>query len=156
MKNTRTTEKITEKIIAYFDEHEDIYNEAAEELDAYNGYLRDDRYYDMDELGELYNGTEPSEILARAFYGYDEDVWTINKYGEKEYGPFNPNREYFKFNAYGNLVSSNYRDYSSLLDHYIIESMLENRDYIDTIDNDPELSELFDELEIATSESKEA
>lgn len=156
MKNTRTTEKITEKIIAYFDEHEDIYNEAVEELDAYNGYLGDDRYYDMDELDELYNGTEPSEILARAFYGYDEDVWTINKYGEKEYGPFNPNREYFKFNAYGNLVSSNYRDYSSLLDHYIIESMLENRDYIDTIDNDPELSELFDELEIATSESKEA
>ena len=156
MKNTRTAEKITEKIIAYFDEHEDIYNEAVEELDAYNGYLGDNRYYSMDELDDLYNGTEPSEILARAFYGYDEDVWTINKYGEKEYGPFNPNREYFKFNAYGNLVSSNYRDYSSLLDHYIIESMLENRDYIDTIDNDPELSELFDELEIATSESKEA
>ena len=149
-------EQITKKIIAYFDKHEDIYNEAAEKLDAYNGYLGDDRYYSMDELDELYNSTEPTEILFRAFYGYDEDVWTINKYGEKEYGPFNPNREYFKFNAYGNLVSSNYRDYSSLLDHYIIESMLENRDYIDTIDNDPELSELFDKLEIATSESKEA
>lgn len=155
MKNTRTAEKITEKIIAYFDEHEDIYNEAVEELDAYNGYLGDNRYYSMDELDDLYNGTEPSEILARAFYGYDEDVWTINKYGEKEYGPFNPNREYFKFNAYGNLVSSNYRDYSSLLDHYIIKSMLENRDYIDTIDNDPELSELFDELESTNLESKE-
>ena len=37
-----------------------------------------------------------------------------------------------------------------------INKKIKNRDYIDTIDNDPELSELFDELEIATSESKEA
>ena len=156
MKNTRTTEKITEKIIAYFDKHEDIYNAAAEELDAYNGYLGDNRYYSMDELDDLYNGTEPSEILARAFYGYDEETYNTDASGNREYGPFNPNREYFRYNGYGNLVSADYKDYTGLLDHYIIESMLENRDYIDTIDNDPELSELFDELEIATSESKEA
>lgn len=149
MKNTRTAEKIMEKIIAYFNNHEDTYNAAAEELDAYNGYLGDDRYYSMDELNELYNGTEPIEIIARAFYGYDEETWTTNKDGDKEYGPFNPNREYFRYNGYGNLVSADYKDYSGLLDHYIIESMLENRDYIDTIDNDPELSELFDELENA-------
>ena len=156
MKNTRSAKKITDEIIAYFDEHEDIYNAAAEELDAYNGYLGDDRYYNMDELDEFYNGTEPSEILARAFYGYDEDVWTKNKYGEKEYGPFNPNREYFRYNGYGNLVSADYKDYTGLLDHYIVESMLENRHYIDTIDNNTELSELFDELENASSESEEA
>ena len=156
MKNTRTAKKIIEKIIAYFYEHEDIYNEAVEELDSYNGYLGDDRYYSMDELDELYNGTEPTEILYRAFYGHDADVWTINKHGEKEYGPFNPNREYFTYDGYGNFVSSNYKDYFVLLGYYIIESMLENRDYIDTIDNDTELSELFDELENAKSESEEA
>ena len=153
-------EKITEEIIAYFDEHEDIYNEVAEELDAYNGYLGngylgDDRYYSMDELDDLYNGTEPSEILARALYGYDEETYNTDASGNREYGPFNPNREYFRYNGYGNLVSADYKDYSGLLDHYIIESMLENRDYIDTIDNDTELSELFDELESAKSESKE-
>ena len=154
-------EKITEEIIAYFDEHEDIYNEVAEELDAYNGYLGngylgDDRYYSMDELDDLYNGTEPSEILARALYGYDEETYNTDANGNREYGPFNPNREYFRYNGYGNLVSADYKDYSGLLDHYIIESMLENRDYIDTIDNDTELSELFDELESAKSESEEA
>ena len=149
-------EQITKKIIAYFDKHEDIYNAAAEELDAYNGYLGDDRYYSMDELDELYNSTEPTEILFRAFYGYDEETYNTDASGNREYGPFNPNREYFRYNGYGNLVSADYKDYTGLLDHYIIESMLENRDYIDTIDNDPELSELFDELEIATSESKEA
>ena len=156
MKNTRTAEKITDEIIAYFQDHEDIYNEAAEELDAYNGYLGDDRYYSMDELDDLYNGTEPTEILYRAFYGRDEDVWTTDASGNREYGPFNPNREYFKYNGYGNLVSSNYKDYSMLLDRYIIESMLENRDYIDAIVNNSELSELFDELESAKSESEEA
>ena len=156
MKNTRTAEKIIDEIIAYFNENEDVYNEAAEELDAYNGYLGDNRYYSMDELDEFYNGTEPTEILFRAFYGHDEETWTVNKYGEKEYGSFNPNREYFCYNGYGNFVSADYKDYTGLLDNYIIESMLENRDYIDAIDNDPELSKLFDELENAKSESEEA
>ncbi len=149
MKNTRTAKKIIDEIIAYFKEHEDTYNAAAEELDAYNGYLEDDRYYNMDELDELYNGTEPSEILSRAFYGYDEETWTTDASGNKEYGQFNPNREYFRYNGYGNFVSADYKDYTGLLDHYIIESMLENRNYIDTIDDTPELSALFDELENA-------
>ena len=156
MKNTRTAEKITEEIIAYFDEHEDIYNEAAEELDAYNGYLGDDRYYSMDELDEFYSGTEPTEILYRAFYGYDEETYNTDASGNREYGPFNPNREYFRYNGYGNLVSADYKDYTGLLDHYIIESMLENRECIDAIVNNSELSELFDELESANSESEEA
>ena len=156
MKNTRTAEKITDEIIAYFQEHEDIYNAAAEDLDSYNGYLGDDRYYSMEELDDLYNGTEPTEILLRAFYGYHEETYSTDASGNREYGPFNPNRQYFRYNGYGNLVSSNYKDYSMLLDHYIIESMLENRDYIDAITNNSELSELFDELENAKQESKEA
>ena len=149
MKNTRTAEEITRDIITYFEENEDTYNAAAEELDAYNGYIGDDRYYSMDELDELYNGTEPSEILRRAFYGYDEETWTTDASGDKTHGPFNPNRDYFRYNGYGNLVSADYKNYTGLLDHYIIESMLENRRYIDTIDDEPELCELFDELENA-------
>lgn len=149
MKNTRTAEEITRDIIAYFTEHEEAYNAAVEELDAYNGYLGDDRYYSMDELDELYNGTEPSEVLRRAFYGYDEETWTVDASGNKTYDQFNPNREYFRYNGYGNLVSADYKDYTGLLDYYIVESMLENRNYIDTIDDEPELDELFDELENA-------
>ena len=33
-----------------------------------------------------------------------------------------------------------------MLDKYIIDDMLDNRRWIDTIDENPELSELFDEL----------
>lgn len=134
-------------IIHFFNVNEELFNQCIEELDAYNGYLGDDRYYSMDELDEFYIGTEPSEILRRAFYGYDEDTYTMNSNGSVEHGQFNPNREFFRYNGYGNLVSSDYKDYSALLDHYAIEAMSENRCYIDSIDNDEELSALFDELE---------
>lgn len=149
---TRTPEEITADIIAYFENNEDIFNDCMEELDSYNGYLNDDRYFSMDELDELYNGTEPSELLRRAFFGYDEETYTTDRDGNKTYGAFNPNREYFRYNGYGNLVSADYKDYTEQLDEYAVESMNENRCYIDSIDNDEELTALFDELEAAAKE----
>ena len=148
-KATRTAKEVTADIIEFFENNEDIYNEAIEELDSYNGYLNDDRYYPMDELDELYTGTEPSEILYRAYYGYDAETYNTDGSGNREYGQFNPNREYFKYNGYGNLVSADYKDYSGHLDKYAIEAMSENRDYIYTIEDNKELTKLFDELEQA-------
>ena len=142
MKNT-----IINKIIKFFENNEDIFNDCIEELDGYNGYLGDDRYYNMDELNEYYNGVEPLELLRRAYFGQDNDTWTIDASGNKTYGEFNPNREYFYYNGYGNLVSSDYKDYSAHLDEYAIETMNENRHYIDSIDGDDDLAALFDELE---------
>lgn len=136
-----------EKIIEFFNDNEELFNAAIEELDSYNGYLGDDRYYSMDELNEFYNGTDPIEILQRAFYGYDEDTWHTDNCGNKIYGAFNPNREYFSYNGYGNLISSDYKDYSDKLDIYVIEAMSENRYYIDTIEDNDELTALFDKLE---------
>ena len=142
MKNT------IEKIIAYFEENESTFNDCIEELDSYNGYLSDDRYYEMEMLQEFYHGVDPIEILNRAFFGHDADNWHTDDHGEKEYGAFNPNREYFTYNGYGNLISTNYKDYSDKLDHYAVESMHENRQYIDSIESDEELSALFDILEL--------
>lgn len=139
-------------IIEYFNNNDDVFNDCMEELDVYNGYLGDDRYYSMDELDELYSGVEASEILARAFYGYDEESWTTDSSGNKEYGAFNPNRDYFHFNGYGNLVSADYKDYSGHLDHYAVEELSGNRNYVDAIDSDSELATLFDALEEAESE----
>ena len=149
---TRTPEEITADIIEYFKNNEDIFNDCMEELDSYNGYLGDDRYYSMDELDELYNGTEPSELLYRAFYGYDEETYTTDRDGNKTYGAFNPNRDYFRYNGYGNLVSTDYKDYSGMLEPFAIELMRENRDYIGSIDDNEELTALFDELEAAAEE----
>lgn len=149
MKNT------TKKIIAYFEENEDTFNECIEALDAYNGYLCDDRYYSMDELNDFYSGSEPIEILQRAYFGRDDDCWHTGAHGEKIYGSFNPNRDYFYFNGYGNLVSSDYKDYTPKLDEYFINELLENRSYIDTLEHDDELSALFDELENENEEDDE-
>ena len=140
-------ETIINKIIEFFENNEDIFNECMEELDGYNGYLGDDRYYNMDELNEYYNGVEPLELLRRAYFGRDDDTWTTDASGNKTYGEFDPNRTYFYYNGYGNLVSSDYKDYTAKLDHYAIESMSENRRYIDSIEDDDTLAALFDELE---------
>ena len=104
----------------YFKDHEDEFNEAIQELDSYNGYLGDDRYYLMEDIDEIYHGTDAIEILSRAFYGYDETC------GDGSSEPFNPNRDYFRFNGYGNLVSCDYIDYSSFLDDYFVESYIDN------------------------------
>lgn len=139
-------ETTVKKIIDYFNDNEDIFSSCIEELDSYNGYLGDDRYYSMDELDELYNGTEPLEILRRAYYGRDDDTYTTDSNGNRTYGEFNPNRDYFYYNGYGNWVSSDYKDYSAHLDTYAIEAMSENIDYISTIEENEELKELFEEI----------
>lgn len=136
-----------EKIITYFEENPDTFNDCIEELDSYNGYLGDDRYYEMEMINEFYNGTEPLELLHRVYYGRDDDTYTTDSNGNKTYGEFNPNRDYFYYNGYGNLVSSDYKDYSYKLDAYFVESLLENRYYIDSIDDNEELKALFDELD---------
>lgn len=134
--------KAISAVIEYFKENEDVFNDCIEELDCYTGYLGDDRYYSMEELDELYSGQSATEILRRAFYGYDEDTST-----EESHTEFNPNRDYFRFNGYGNLVSADYKDYSAHLDHWAIESMIENRVYIDAIDDDEKLKKLFNDVE---------
>lgn len=147
---TRTSEEVTADIIAFFKDNEDIFNEAIEELDGYNGYLGDDRYYAMDKLDDLYSRTEPSEILRLAFYGYDEEIYITDESGNREYEQFNPNRDYFRYNGYGNLVSADYKDYAGYLgylDKYAIKAMSENRRYINSIEQSDELAALFDELE---------
>ena len=143
----KTREQLINQIIEFFENNEDIYNSCIEELDEYNCYLNDDRYYDMEYLNEFYNDVEPIELLYRVYYGHDADNYTTDSSGNRTYGEFNPNRNYFKYNGYGNLVSTNYPDYSDKLDIYFIDSLIENRQYINSIDDSAALTMLFDELE---------
>lgn len=132
--------EIIREIIEIFKTDNDLFVETIEELDGYNGYLGDDRYYDMELLPELLYGEDIFYILNRAYFGEDADSWD-------EFSSFNPNREFFKFNGYGNLVSTNYKDYSVFLDEYFIEELKNNRDSIYAIDDNPKLKVLFDYLE---------
>lgn len=151
MKNneTRTREQIAADIMGFFVDNESAFIECIEDIDNYNGYLGDDRYYEMEMLDELFSGDAPTEILRRVYYGHDADTWHTDSRGEKEYGEFNPNREYFHFNGYGNLVSSSYKDYSCFNDIYLVQALSNNREHIVSIGEYEELAELFDEYENA-------
>lgn len=142
MKNTRTIEEIREAIKAYFENNEEEFDRVIEELDSYNGYLGDDRYFEMYELDEFYRETEPTELLARAFYGYDE-MYTDKDGNHTE--AFNPNRDYFRYNGYGNLVSTDVKDYTDHLDNYFIDEVIENANHLYEIPD--EVTELIEELE---------
>lgn len=138
-------EEATKAIINYFEENENDFITTIEELDSYNGYLGDDRYYDMEELDEFYSGTEATEILRRAFYGYDSETWTTDANGNKEYGAFNPNRNYFYYNGYGNLVSADYKDYSYKLDEWFVDAIIDNAGQLYEIPD--EVQEIIDSIE---------
>jgi hypothetical protein len=119
-------EKKKEMLMELFKNDEGLFNSTIEELDSYNGYLGDNRYYDMEMLPEFYNGTDTIELLNRAYFGRDDDNWHTDGAGNKIFDSFNPNRNYFYYNGYGNLCSSNIKDYSCHLDAYFIDSLLEN------------------------------
>jgi len=141
-------EELIEKVIDWFKDHEEAFIVCIEELDSWNGYLGDDRYESMELLNEIYSDVEPMELLYRAFYGHDEDDWTETSWGEKKYAEFNPNRDFFRYNGYGNLVSTDYRDYSDHLDSYFVEELINNRNHVSWVINDyDELVELLDQIE---------
>lgn len=146
---TRTRTEIIAAILAIFKEDNEFFADTLEELDDWNGFLGDDRWGNMEELDEIFSEKKATDILMRAFYGYDADTWHTDSHGEKEFGAFNPNRDYFRFNGYGNLVSSDNRDYSDYCDEYTVEELEREYYRLDTICDNDELNELFEELENA-------
>jgi hypothetical protein len=135
-----------EKLMELFESNEELFNQTIEELDSYNGYLGDNRYYEMDMLSEFYHGTDPIELLNRAYFGYDSETWHTDSSDNKIYGAFNPNREYFSYNGYGNLVSSDYKDYSTHLDDYFIDAVIDNQDYLHLDDEITAILEVQNEI----------
>lgn len=119
-----------EMLMELFKNDEGLFNNAIEELDSYNGYLGDDRYYNMDDLPELLSGLDAIDLLNRAYFGRDAENWHTDAHGDKIYDSFNPNREYFTFNGYGNLVSANHKDYSYFLDDCFIDKIIENQNQL--------------------------
>ena len=113
---------LVDELMNYYRENMEDFANDIEELDDWNGCLYDDKFYPMEEINELFQGTEPEEILRRAFYGYDEP---LNKDEQRQ--PFNPNRNYFYFNGCGNLVSIDEKDYSDYLDIAFIQDIIDNR-----------------------------
>lgn len=86
-----------------------------------NEYLQehnpDDCIYPMDEVSEFI--TDVWEALRSSFYGYD---WAPGADSERSLREqFNPNRDYFAFNGYGNLTSIDGYYYTDWLERCIDE-----------------------------------
>ena len=120
------------KLESYLLDNMDVTGYMVREINAWGGYLEHLEYFDMEEFDLVLEGYTPSEVANRIFYG-----------------SFNPNCDYFRFNAYGNLESANewdieeeYRDNISEIASYIVE-------YKDNIDiYDEGLQEILDNMEV--------
>lgn len=127
---------LVEKLLEYFRENEEDFDFCIESMDTYCGYLNDDRCYPMDEFDDVLSGLTPTELANRMFYGHDDE------YGRGEYSSFCPNRNYFYFNGYGNLVSTDTKDYTGYLDEYFCEQLIENHANIELTEG---VQEILDE-----------
>lgn len=134
---------LEETLLNYHQEHEDDFNHDIEELDDWNGILGDRRVEQMDYLDEICQGKEATEILTCAYFGHDDDSWHEEN-GERVYGEFNPNRDYFYFNGYCNLVSTDERDYSDYIDLDYIHDIIDNECHLDLSDGSQEIIDNYD------------
>ena len=135
--NEKTTLK--ERIIDLFKEMND-----GEFISVWNEYCRetnkfDDEIMDAYELEEWVNNSgDTMNILNRFFFGSDE---------EREGTSANPNRNYFKFNGYGNIISFDYI-YNQFTDEFHYVDADELAEYIaeneEAFYND-EIQEIIDE-----------
>lgn len=123
----------------------DVLTELVETFVSYNGLFADDEVIPMDMLDEYFVGVKPSEFLPRVFYGHDADTSCEGNYTE-----FNPNREYFYFNGYGNLVSTDYKDYS-----HLVTDCVRNIETLDYSDLPTDIRDLFDEYDADDEEDEE-
>ena len=136
---------LAETLLNYYQEHEDDFNRDIEELDCWSEILGDSRVKQMDRLDEIYQGKEATEILRRAYFGRDDDSYYYDENGKRFYGEFNPNRDYFYFDGYENLVSTDKRDYSDYLDIYNVQDIIDNECHLGLSDGAQEIIDNYDE-----------
>ena len=119
----------------------------SEMVDVWNGYVQANRMFDdeimpMSSFDYFYESYTPEEIATRCFYGHDE--WN-------DESSFNPNREWFYLNGYGNPVSIDYIGWNEYGNKFmcpfidanaIIDYIIETGDDLDCYD----ISELLDEF----------
>ena len=108
-------------------------------IEIHNAYCEkvnytDDMIYDMSMLNEFYHGKDPLDILLDAYNG-----------------AFNPNDDWFRWNGYGNLESTDrpVDDWIEIDDiaDYIVEN---DEDFGNT-----DIRDLMDEIEAENEEEEE-
>lgn len=116
--------------------------ELLQHMSAYDGCFEDALYFDMDSFDEFLDGYTPMGIAQMI-----------------RYGEFNPNDDYFHFNAYGNLESADWRDVvaeaedlkDDIVDHlvnsYSGDTPWPDLDYLVNSDDDAIFNDDFEEVD---------
>ena len=138
---TMTREQAIRNYVEHLSKAEHV--ELIQHLHAYDGCFDDEIYSDMDDFDELMSNYSPMEIAEMVFYG----------------GDFNPNDEYFRFNAYGNLESANWGDVVAvaedlvddilyhLVNNYDGDTPWAELDYMVDADDEAIFNEDFEEID---------
>lgn len=125
------SEKCLDEIKELLENDEDLLNEVFVDYLEENRY-DDDIWIDMENFDDYMNHLSPIEIAQRIFYG-----------------DFCPNHNYFKFNGYDNVVSSDYLDYEDYLDDVL--DYISREEYSDNMD----IQEIIDRYEDIEEEEDE-
>ena len=119
-------------------------------MNGYDGCFEDCVYYDMAEFDEFLADHTPMEIAQMIFFG----------------GDFNPNHDFFRFNAYGNLESANWCDVEAeaedlkddiiyhLVNSYSGDTPWAELDHIVNSDDDAIFDDDFEEVEEEEEEDR--
>ena len=106
-----------------------------QDINSWNGALDWLDFIEMEMINEVLYGNDPEWIINRVYYG-----------------DFNPNDDYFTFNAYGNLVSYDEWEIRQECKEYIddiVEALIDNIDNIDTYEPLTEfVNSLLEQLEV--------
>lgn len=125
------SEKCLDEIRELLESDTDLLNEVVVDYLEENRY-DDDIWIDMENFDDYMNHLSPIEIAQRIFY---ED--------------FRPNHNYFKFNGYDNVVSSDYLDYEDYLDDAL--DYISREEYSDNMD----VQEIIDKYEDMEDEEED-
>lgn len=110
-----------------------VWNEYCHETSSF-----DDEILDAYGLEEIFNGEDMFNILNRFYFGSDD---------ERENTSANPNRNYFTFNGYGNIISFDYI-YNQYTDDFRYIDVDDLADYILENENalyNDEIQDILDE-----------
>ena len=117
--------------------------ELLQHMNGYDSCFDDCVYYDMAEFDDFMSDSSPMEIAQMIFFG----------------GDFNPNHDFFRFNAYGNLESAHWCDVEAeaedlkddiidhLVNYYSGDTPWAGLDYLVDANDDTLFDDDFEEVE---------
>ena len=122
---------LRDEALELLENDEVLFNDMCEELDSWDGFLGDSRRMEMEMIDEFFSS--PSEALSKI-----------------DFDDFNYNHDYFYFDNWGNICSSDDKDYSD--DHTaeeVLDAVIDNACHIFISDADARFKELVEALDNA-------